>query len=61
MTTAQMSVYFFLQAAVILVVCRVVGWLAQRRWDRSSLGTLGLMLVGTADTLTHPVVEPAMR
>jgi len=30
MPTAQLSAYFFAQAAVIMVVCQLVGRLAQR-------------------------------
>jgi biotin transport system substrate-specific component len=33
--------------AAFIVSGAVVGWLAERRWDRSSLGMLGLMTIGT--------------
>lgn len=31
-----------------VVAAALTGWLAQRRWDRSPLSTIGLMLLGTA-------------
>jgi biotin transport system substrate-specific component len=31
-----------------VVAAALVGWLAQRRWDRSPISTLGLMALGTA-------------
>ncbi len=34
--------------AGFVVAAALVGWLAQRRWDRSSLSTIGLMALGTA-------------
>ena len=52
MPTAQLSVYFFLQAAVILVVCRLVGKLAQRMGQPQVVGemiagvTMGPSLLG---------------
>lgn len=52
MPTAQLSVYFFLQAAVILLVCRLVGKLAQRMGQPQVVGemiagvTLGPSLLG---------------
>ncbi|KLJ01116.1 cation:proton antiporter [Luteimonas sp. FCS-9] len=52
MPTAQLSVYFFLQAAVILLVCRLVGRLAQRMGQPQVVGemiagvTLGPSLLG---------------
>lgn len=33
--------------AAFIVSGAVVGWLAERRWDRSPLGMLGLMTIGT--------------
>jgi len=33
--------------AAFIVAGAVVGWLAERRWDRSPLGMLGLMTIGT--------------
>lgn len=50
--TAQLSVYFFLQAAVILLVCRMVGKLAQKLGQPQVVGemiagvTLGPSLLG---------------
>jgi Kef-type K+ transport system membrane component KefB len=52
MATAQMSVYFFLQMAVILIVCRLVGALAQKVGQPQVVGemiagvTLGPSLFG---------------
>lgn len=52
MPTAQLSVFFFLQAAVILLVCRLVGRLAQRFGQPQVVGemiagvTLGPSLLG---------------
>lgn len=45
MTTPQMSIYFFLQAAVILLVCRLVGRLAQRLGQPQVVGE---MIAGVA-------------
>ncbi|WP_279363026.1 cation:proton antiporter [Xanthomonas sacchari] len=45
MTTPQMSVYFFLQAAVILLVCRLVGLLARRLGQPQVVGE---MIAGVA-------------
>ena len=46
MPTAQLSVYFFLQAAVILLVCRMVGKLAQKFGQPQVVGEMiaGVML-----------------
>ena len=33
--------------AAFILAGSVVGWLAERRWDRSPLGMLGLMAIGT--------------
>lgn len=52
MTTAQLSIWFFLQAAVILLVCRLVGKLAQKVGQPQVVGemiagvTLGPSLFG---------------
>lgn len=52
MTTAQMSIYFFLQAAAILIVCRLVGKLARKFGQPQVVGemiagvTLGPSLFG---------------
>ncbi len=40
MPTAQLSVYFFLQAAVIVVVCQLVGRLAQRLGQPQVVGEM---------------------
>ncbi|WP_058833563.1 cation:proton antiporter [Luteimonas abyssi] len=45
MPTAQLSVYFFLQAAVILLVCRLVGMLARRMGQPQVVGE---MIAGVA-------------
>lgn len=52
MSTPQLSVYFFLQAAIIILVCRLVGKLAQRLGQPQVVGemiagvTLGPSLFG---------------
>ena len=54
MPTAQLSVYFFLQLALILVACRLVGGLARRLGQPQVIGemvagvTLGPSLLGLA-------------
>jgi Kef-type K+ transport system membrane component KefB len=44
MSTAQLSVVFFLQMAVILTVCRIVGWLGQRYLQQPQV--VGEMIAG---------------
>jgi Kef-type K+ transport system membrane component KefB len=46
MTTAQLSMVFFLQMAVILAACRGVGWIAQRLGQPQVVGEMvaGVML-----------------
>jgi Kef-type K+ transport system membrane component KefB len=62
MPTAQLSIYFFLQAAVILVVCRLVGRLAQKFGQPQVVGemiagvTLGPSLLG----LLAPELQQAL-
>ena len=62
MPTAQLSVHFFLQLAVILVICRLVGRLAQRLGQPQVVGemiagvTLGPSLLG----LFLPGVQQAL-
>lgn len=45
MPTAQLSIYFFLQAAIILLVCRMVGMLARRVGQPQVVGE---MIAGVA-------------
>ncbi len=45
MSTPQLSIYFFLQAGVILLVCRAVGWLARRAGQPQVVGE---MIAGVA-------------
>jgi Kef-type K+ transport system membrane component KefB len=44
MTPAQLSVIFFLQMAVIIAVCRAVGWIAQRYFKQPQV--VGEMIAG---------------
>ena len=46
MSTSQLSVYFFLQAGLIIVACRLVGKLAQRLGQPQVVGEMiaGVML-----------------
>ena len=44
MTNAELSVAFFLQMAVIIAVCRIVGWLAKRYLGQPQV--VGEMIVG---------------
>lgn len=62
MTTAQMSVYFFLQAAAILVVCRLVGWLAQRIGQPQVVGEMiaGVLLGPSLFGLLAPDLQHAL-
>jgi Kef-type K+ transport system membrane component KefB len=62
MTTAQMSVYFFLQAAVILIVCRLVGWLAQRIGQPQVVGEMiaGVLLGPSLFGLVAPDIQQAL-
>ena len=46
MATAQLSVHFFAQLAMILVACRVVGWAAQRFLGQPQV--VGEMIAGIA-------------
>lgn len=44
MTPAELSVLFFLQMAIIIGACRIVGWLAQRLFDQPQV--VGEMIAG---------------
>jgi Kef-type K+ transport system membrane component KefB len=44
MTAAQLSIHFFLQMAVIIAVCRVVGWIAHRYLSQPQV--VGEMIAG---------------
>ncbi|WP_101927258.1 cation:proton antiporter [Luteimonas rhizosphaerae] len=65
MPTAQLSVYFFLQVAVILLVCRLVGRLAQKLGQPQVVGemiagvTLGPSLLGWAFPSAQAALFPA--
>ena len=65
MPTAQLSVYFFLQVAVILLVCRLVGRLAQKLGQPQVVGemiagvTLGPSLLGWAFPGVQAALFPA--
>ena len=64
MSTAQLSVYFFLQAGVIILVCRLVGRLAQRFGQPQVVGemiagvTLGPSLFGALLPETQALLFP---
>ncbi|CEI34687.1 Cation:proton antiporter (fragment) [Xanthomonas citri pv. citri] len=62
MTTPQMSVYFFLQAAAILLVCRLVGMLAKRLGQPQVVGEMiaGVMLGPSLFGLLAPGVQAAL-
>lgn len=62
MPTSQLSVYFFLQAAVILLVARLVGRLAQRIGQPQVVGEMiaGLMLGPSLFGLFLPEVQQAL-
>ena len=59
MPAAQLSVYFFLQAAVILFACRVVGRLAQRLGQPQVVGEMiaGVMLGPSLLGLVFPQLQ----
>ncbi|MDE2621546.1 MAG: cation:proton antiporter, partial [Sphingomonadales bacterium] len=44
MSAAQLSITFFLQMAVIVATCRLVGWLAQRYFGQPQV--VGEMIAG---------------
>lgn len=62
MPVAQLSVHFFLQLAVILVVCRLVGLLAQRLGQPQVVGEMiaGVMLGPSLFGLFLPEVQQAL-
>ena len=62
MTTPQMSVYFFLQAAAILLACRVVGLLAKRIGQPQVVGEMiaGVMLGPSLFGLVLPDLQTAL-
>ncbi|MBO9513184.1 MAG: cation:proton antiporter [Variovorax sp.] len=62
MPTAQLSVYFFLQAAVILFACRIVGRLAQRLGQPQVVGEMiaGVMLGPSLFGLLFPQLQQAL-
>jgi Kef-type K+ transport system membrane component KefB len=59
MPTAQLSVVFFLQMAVILIACRGVGWLAQRLGQPQVVGEMiaGVMLGPSLFGILFPQVQ----
>ncbi len=62
MPTSQMSVYFFAQAAVIVLVCQLVGRLAQRLGQPQVVGEMiaGVMLGPSLFGLLAPGVQQAL-
>lgn len=62
MTTPQMSVYFFLQAAVILLICRLVGLLAKRVGQPQVVGEMiaGVALGPSLFGMLLPDVQAAL-
>ncbi|UYB51094.1 cation:proton antiporter [Xanthomonas sp. AM6] len=62
MTTPQMSVYFFLQAAAILLACRLVGLLAKRVGQPQVVGEMiaGVALGPSLFGLVLPDVQQAL-
>ncbi|MBB3180914.1 cation:proton antiporter [Variovorax sp. Sphag1AA] len=62
MTTPQLSVYFFLQAAVILFACRIVGRLAQKLGQPQVVGEMiaGVMLGPSLFGLLFPQLQQAL-
>ncbi|SEB14803.1 cation:proton antiporter [Variovorax sp. YR216] len=62
MPTAQLSVYFFLQAAFILLACRVVGRLAQKLGQPQVVGEMiaGVMLGPSLFGLLFPQLQQAL-
>ncbi|MBN6150880.1 cation:proton antiporter [Xanthomonas sp. AmX2] len=62
MTTPQMSVYFFLQAAAILLICRLVGLLARRLGQPQVVGEMiaGVMLGPSLFGWLLPGVQQAL-
>ncbi|WIH03891.1 cation:proton antiporter [Xanthomonas translucens pv. graminis] len=62
MTTPQMSVYFFLQAAAILLICRLVGLLAKRVGQPQVVGEMiaGVALGPSLFGLVLPELQQAL-
>ena len=62
MPTTQLSVYFFLQAAVIIAVCRLVGRLAQRKGQPQVVGEMiaGVLLGPSLFGLLLPELQRAL-
>src|SRR5688572_20596482 len=62
MPVAQLSVYFFLQVAVIIVACQFVGRLAQRLGQPQVVGEMiaGVMLGPSLLGLLFPEVQRAL-
>lgn len=62
MPTAQLSVYFFLQAAVIVAVCQLVGRLARRLGQPQVVGEMiaGVMLGPSLLGLLAPQLQQAL-
>ncbi|MFC4726997.1 cation:proton antiporter [Coralloluteibacterium thermophilus] len=62
MPTTQLSVYFFLQVAVIIATCRLVGRLAQRVGQPQVVGEMiaGVMLGPSLLGLLFPQVQAAL-
>lgn len=62
MPTTQLSVYFFLQAAVIIAVCRLVGRLAQRMGQPQVVGEMiaGVLLGPSLFGLLLPELQRAL-
>src|SRR5690606_6053890 len=62
MPIAQLSVHFFLQAAVILLACRAVGRLAQRLGQPQVVGEMiaGVMLGPSLFGLLLPAAQQAL-
>ncbi len=62
MQTSQLSVYFFAQAAVIVLVCQLVGRLAQRLGQPQVVGEMiaGVMLGPSLFGLLLPQVQQAL-
>jgi len=62
MPTTQLSVYFFLQAAVIIVACQLVGRLGQRLGQPQVVGEMiaGVMLGPSLFGLLLPELQLAL-
>ena len=62
MSAAQLSITFFLQMAVIVATCRLVGWLAQRYFGHSAAHLSRMEAARIAAALPAPkkreVIDP---